>query len=148
MTEQVSTNAEEPVDEPVSGWTVGIALFAGITMVMIGMFQAFQGLIGILRAPFYLITPGYAYDIDVTIWGWAHLVLGTLVAVAGCFVFTGVLWARIVGIVFAVLNAVAQFMFLPYYPVWALLLIVMDVFVIWALCAYNREAAEDLAFRY
>ncbi|GIH98387.1 hypothetical protein Pta02_03960 [Planobispora takensis] len=130
-------------DKPVSEWAIGFALFAGIMMVMIGIFQAFQGLAAILEDKFYVVAPNYVYQIDATVWGWIHLVLGALAVVAGFFIFSGQLWARIVGIGFAVLNAVTQFLFLPYYPVWSLIMITMDVFVIWALCVYNKRAVEQ-----
>ncbi|MFB9890353.1 DUF7144 family membrane protein [Planobispora takensis] len=144
MSEQVSARHEEPVeDKPVSEWAIGFALFAGIMMVMIGIFQAFQGLAAILEDKFYVVAPNYVYQIDATVWGWIHLVLGALAVVAGFFIFSGQLWARIVGIGFAVLNAVTQFLFLPYYPVWSLIMITMDVFVIWALCVYNKRAVEQ-----
>src|SRR4051812_7569566 len=101
----------EPPPEPASGWAVGFALFGGIMMVMIGMFQALEGLVAILNDQFYVVAPNYVYDIDVTTWGWIHLLLGTLVGVAGFLVFSGQVWARAVGVGFAVLNAIAQFFF-------------------------------------
>jgi hypothetical protein len=134
------------MEEPVSGWAIGFALFAGVMMVMIGTFQAIEGLAAILNDKFYFVTRNYVYNIDVTAWGWIHLLLGILVGVAGFFVFTGQLWARIVGITFAVLNAIAQFLFLPHYPVWSLLMIALDVFVIWALCVYGRREAEQSGY--
>ena len=39
-------------------------------------------------------------------------------------------WARAVGIVLAALSAIANFLFLPYSPVWSVLIIALDVFVI------------------
>jgi hypothetical protein len=149
MAEQVSSResaATPEPEKPVSGWAVGIAWFAGVTMVMIGAFQAIEGLAALIKDQFYVVTPKYAFDVDVTAWGWIHLILGVLVAVAGYFVFTGRTWARAVGIVFAVLNAVAQFFFVPYYPVWAILLIALDVAVIWALAVYGRSAAQQSGF--
>ncbi|GAA3611250.1 hypothetical protein GCM10022419_115310 [Nonomuraea rosea] len=144
MSEQVSASRSASVEKkPVSGWAVGGAVFAATMMVMIGMFQAFEGLAAILQDQFFVVTRSYVYNFDVTTWGWIHLVLGTLAAVAGCFVFTGHLWARIIGIGFAVLNAVVQFVFMPYYPLWALLMIAMDVAVIWALCLYRKGAIDD-----
>lgn len=145
-TAQAAGPAQEPTlppePEPVSGWAIGFTLFAGMMMVMIGVFQALEGLVAILNDEFYVVTPNYVYDLDVTTWGWIHLALGTIVGLAGFFVFTGHVWARAIGIAFAVLNAVSQFFFVPYYPVWSLLMIVLDVFVIWALCVYGRGAAE------
>ncbi len=86
------------------------------------------------------------YGFDVSAWGWTHLGLGILVAVAGMFVFTGHVWARAIGIASAVLNAISQFLFLPYYPVWSVVMIALDVAVIWALCVYGRRAAENAGY--
>jgi hypothetical protein len=140
MSEQVSADRQVWVDQPVGGAAVGLVLFAGIMMVMIGTFQVFEGLAAILADNYYVVTPEYAYSFDVTAWGWIHLVLGCLVAIAGFFVFSGQTWARVVGVIFVAVNAISQFVFLPYHPVWAVLMIVIDVFVIWALCVYGKRS--------
>ncbi|MGI5328495.1 DUF7144 family membrane protein [Actinomadura nitritigenes] len=132
--------------EPVGNWAVGFAIFGGVMMVLIGTFQALEGVAAIAHDRFYLVTRNYVYDLDTTAWGWIHLVLGALVAVAGFFVFSGRSWARAVGIVCAVANAVSQFLFIPYYPVWGLVMIALDVAVIWALCVYGQRAAERAGY--
>ena len=42
-------------------------------------------------------------------------------------------WALLTGMVVAAFAATGQFMFLPYYPIWAMLVIALYVLVIWAL---------------
>ncbi len=126
----------------VSGWTVGFALFAAM-MMMTGVWDAIVGLAAILEHDFYAVRGNYIFKLDVTAWGWIHLVVGALVAVAGAFVFTGQLWARIVGIAAATVSALVNFMFVPYYPIWSLLVIALDVAAIWALAMYSKSAAED-----
>jgi len=79
---------------------------------------------------------------DTTTWGWVQLALGIFLIAAGCCLFTGKLWARLVGIAAAVLGAIANFAFIPYYPVWSLLIIAVDVLAIWALALHGRELAE------
>lgn len=143
MADQVSVPRSAESAEPVSSWAAGFAIFAGIMMVMIGTFQAIQGLAAIVKDQFYVVGRNYAFEVDVTTWGWIHLLLGILVGVAGFFVFSGQPWARAVGVTFAVLNAIAQFFFLPYYPVWSILMIALDVAVIWALCVYGRDAVRS-----
>jgi hypothetical protein len=129
-------------DRPaVSGWAVGFAAFAGSIMVMIGFFQTFAGLAAIFENEFFIVGENYAYEIDVTAWGWIHLIIGIIVACAGVAVFSGVAWARAVGITLALLSAISNFFFIPYYPVWAVLIIALDVAVIWALASYWRDAA-------
>jgi hypothetical protein len=49
-----------------------------------------------------VVTPNYLYSIDVTSWGWIHLIGGVIVALTGFFVFSGTLWVRSIGIVLRV----------------------------------------------
>lgn len=131
----------------VSGWTVGFVLFAGIMMITIGVFEAIAGFAAILEDKFYVVAPNYIYEFDVTTWGWIHLILGVVVGIAGWGVIAAQMWARVVGITVAVLSAVANFFFIPYYPFWSLLIIALDVFVIWTLCVYGKREAEDAGLR-
>jgi hypothetical protein len=126
----------------VSGWAVGLAAFAGAVMLLVGIFQAFAGLAAIFEDEFFVVGPNYAYDVDVTTWGWIHLILGVIIALAGIAIFTGATWARSVGVTLAILSAVANFFFIPYYPVWAVLIIALDIAVIWALVQYGPEEAR------
>jgi hypothetical protein len=128
---------------PVSGWAVGFTAFAGAIMLMVGIFQAFAGLAAILNDEFFVRTRNYTYDLDITEWGWIHLVIGIIVAGAGFAVFSGATWARAVGITLALLSAIANFFFIPVYPVWAILLIALNVVVIWALASYSEDAAAS-----
>jgi len=79
------------------------------------------------------------FSFDLTSWGWVHLIVGVLVAVAGVFVLRGAVWARTVGVAVAAVSALLNFMWLPYYPVWSILIIAVDVLVIWALTAHGRD---------
>lgn len=131
----------QPDRQPVSGWAVGFSVFAGAIMLMIGVFQTFAGLAAIFKQEYFVVSPEYAFKIDVTEWGWIHLVIGIVIACAGLGVFSGAPWARAVGIALALLSATANFFFVPYYPVWAVILIALDVLVIWALATYDRAGA-------
>lgn len=126
-----------------SGGVVGLITFAGIMMIMIGVFHTFSGLAAIVEDSFYVTTPNYLLEFDVTTWGWIHLIAGIVVAAAGFGVFAGRTWARVVGITLAFLSAIVSFAFIPYYPVWSVLIIVLDVFIIWALAVHGREVAID-----
>jgi len=125
-----------------SGMAVGFTVFAAIMMLMVGVFQALQGLIAIFENEFYVQTRNYLFEFDATTWGWVHLVIGLLVAFAGWGLLSGQTWARVVGITLAALSATANFLFIPYYPFWSLLIITLDIFVIWALTAHGREYRE------
>jgi hypothetical protein len=122
-----------------SGWAVGLASFAGFMLILVGSFQFFEGLAAIIKDQYYVIGPNYAYNLDVTAWGWIHLIWGVIVAAAGFGVLAGKLWARLVGIVVATLAAIAQFFYIPYYPIWAVLIIALCIACIWALSVYNTR---------
>jgi hypothetical protein len=123
------------------GWVVGLSLFAGVIMIITGVFNAMEGVVALARSEVYLATPRYIFAFDLTTWGWTHILIGIIVLAAGFGVITGQLWGRVVGITIALLSMLANFAFIPYYPVWSLLIIALNVFVIWALCVYNRDAA-------
>ena len=112
---------------------VGLVLFAAIMMVMVGVFQAFTGLVAIFNDEFYVVTRNYTFDLDVTTWGWIHLIIGLVVLATGLGLFGRRTWAGVAGIVLAGLSALANFFFIPYYPIWSLLVIGLAVWVIWAL---------------
>ena len=138
----MSNEAYSRAGRQTSGMAVGFILFAAIMMLMVGVFQALQGLIGIFENEFYVQTRNYLFQFDATTWGWIHLVLGLLVAFAGWGLLSGRTWARVVGITLAVLSATANFLFIPYYPIWSTVIIAVDIFVIWALTAHGREYRE------
>ena len=140
MTEPITTTTA-PDETGGSPWASGLSMFAAILMILSGAFQAFAGLVGLLENEFYVSTPKYLLQFDATSWGWIHLLLGLLVVGAGFAVISGKTWGRVVGIILVVISALANFAFIPYYPVWSLLIITLDIFVIWALATYRRGVA-------
>jgi hypothetical protein len=125
--------SEYPSEPPVSGWAAAGATFAAVMMLMIGIFQGIAGLVALFNDDFYVLTENYTFDLDVTAWGWIHLILGLLLVFAGWALFAGRVWAGLLAIVLAVLSAISNFFFIPYYPFWSILLIALAVWVIWSL---------------
>ena len=122
-----------------SGWATGAILFAGIMLIVVGIWEALEGLIAIVGNEFYVASRRYLFQFDVTAWGWIHVILGLVLALAGYGLLRGRTWARAVAITLAALSAIANFVWLPYSPFWALLIISVDVFVIWAVAVHGRE---------
>ncbi|WP_426244524.1 DUF7144 family membrane protein [Nocardioides sp. LHG3406-4] len=137
MTDQ-SYQPASPQEAP-SGWATGFIVFAGVMMIMAGAFQAIAGLVALFEDEFYAATRNYLLQFDATSWGWIHLLLGLLVFFAGFAVLSGQTWGRVLGIILAVLSAVSNFAFIPYYPFWAMAIIALDVFIIWALAAHGDD---------
>ena len=132
--------SQQAPSSPPSGWAIGGITFAVVMMAMIGLFQIIAGLVAIVDDDFYVVTQNYTFDIDTSAWGWIHLLLGILLVLASYGLYSGATWGAAVAIVMAVLAAVENFFFIPYYPFWSLLVIALCVWVIWAL---TRPGATD-----
>ncbi|GAA4697140.1 hypothetical protein GCM10023215_39110 [Pseudonocardia yuanmonensis] len=140
MSTHATPHRAEPAATTVgTGWTTTFALFAAVLMMLAGACGVLIGIAAILRDEVYVRTPQYLYTLDLTTWGWIHLALAVLLGAAGAGVLWGATWARTVGILAAGINLVAHFAFLPYFPVWALVVIALDALVIWALAVYQGE---------
>jgi len=130
--------------QDVSGWAVGWTAFAGTLMIIMGFFHAITGLVAILEDDLIVLTPDYIFQFSVTTWGWIHLIAGIIVFLAGFYLFTGAVWARVIGVIIVAFSMVANFAWLPYRPVWSVILIAAGGFVIWALTAHGRDVASGV----
>ncbi|MCE0761516.1 hypothetical protein LWC35_01090 [Pseudonocardia kujensis] len=124
-----------------TAWSTGFAMFAGAVLIVVGICQALAGISALFRDQVYVATANYIYSFDITTWGWVHLVLGVALALTGLGVIQGQTWARVVGILLASLSIIANFMFIPHYPIWSIVIIALDVAVIWALVREQRQLA-------
>jgi hypothetical protein len=126
--------AQYEADSPrVSGWAIGGLTFAASMLFLIGAFQVIAGLAAIINDEFFVIGRNYTFDLDVSAWGWIHLILGGLLLFAGWGLYAMRTWAVITALVLAMLSAIDNFFFIPYYPWWSLLIIALDIWVIWSL---------------
>ena len=130
------------MDDYPNGWAIGWTAFAGIMMVMGGVWWIISGIVAIANEDFFVVGEEYIFQFSTTTWGWIHLILGIVILLAGFYLFTGAVWARTVGVVIAVLWAIAAFAWMPWYPIWALAFLAVSIFVIWALTAHGRDIVE------
>jgi len=124
-----------------SGLAVGATAAAAIILIIGGVCHAMQGFVGIATNEFYVTTQKWIFQFDVTTWGWIHVIVGVVAVLAGIGLFTGAVWARAVAVLVAAISILINFAWLPYYPVWSILIIAFDVFVIWAVTAHGRDLA-------
>jgi hypothetical protein len=117
----------------VSGWVFGGVTFAAWMLILVGVFQAIEGLAAIFDDDFYVVAENYAFDLNVTAWGWIHLLLGIGLVVTGYFLFARRPWAGEVTLMLAAVSAISNFFFIPFYPFWSILNIALAIWVIWAL---------------
>jgi hypothetical protein len=123
-----------------SGW----AAFAGVIMFVVGSLDALWGLGGILNDDVVVVGGQGAIIADITTWGWVHLILGSLIALTGLGLLTGNTAARVAGVFFVAVNAISQIVWFPAAPLWAFLLILLDVIIIYQLTVrWDAQARWD-----
>lgn len=128
--------------QEVSGWAAGWLAFAAIMMIVQGVWWLMAGIIALFNNQFFVVGQQYVFQFDITTWGWIHLVTGIVVLLAGIGLFSGAMWARVVGVIVAAIAALIAFAWMPWYPIWGLLLIGISVAVIWAITAHGSSLAE------
>ena len=128
----------------VSGLAVGFILMGTVMMMLLGCFQVIVGLSALIDDTFYQIRPGYSLDMDVTAWGWLHIVGGIVLMVVSVALIGGSSIARIVAIACVALSAIWNFYSIPYHPVWSIIMLVLCFGVLWALIAHGREFGEAM----
>jgi hypothetical protein len=136
----MSNQMEKPTD--YSSWAVGWAGFAGVMLIIIGVFDILQGLVAIVDDNFYVVTQEWIFEFDTTTWGWIHLILGIILIASGIGIFSANVAARTVGVFAAGLAMIVNFAWLPYYPVWSTIVIAICIAIIWALTAHGRDIAS------
>lgn len=130
--------ARQP-DPGTSGW-VGWIAFAGVLMILLGGLHIFQGIVALVKDEFFLVSSsGLAVNVDFTAWGWTHLIAGAVIVLAGFGVLAGQMWARIVGVIVAVLSVIVNVAFLAAYPFWSLTMIALALVLIMALTVHGSD---------
>ena len=133
-TPSTATDTKQAV---AAGATIGTAALLGV----VGVLAVLQGLAAILRGPTFVIGFEYVYKIDANGWGWIHLILGAGAIAVAVGLFTGKTWAAVAAIVVAGLSIILNFMWLPYYPWWSIIVIALDVFIIWSVGTWRQSTA-------
>ncbi|CAM4525277.1 hypothetical protein NONI108955_43140 [Nocardia ninae] len=110
-----------------------MTIFAGVLILITGVLHLLTAVAAIAGRDIFVVTEDQVFLVDVSAWGWIHLVIAVLVLIAGFGIVTGKTWGYLAGIVMASVSILDNFLFAPIYPFWALVIIAIDVLVIWAL---------------
>lgn len=125
----------------VTGW-VGWVAFAGFYMVIVGIFEMITGFVALFKNDIFLIGKSATWVFDYSTWGWIHMLMGLIVLLVGLAILAGQTWGRVVGVIMVAVSAIATFAFLPIYPFWALIILVIDGLVLFALIAHGGEMKD------
>jgi len=120
------------------GRGLGMVVFAGALLAMIGFFNLLDGIAAIAKSSFFIGSARYVVG-DLRTWGWVMTVFGAVQLLAAFGVFLGNQLARWFAVAVVGLNAVGQMFFIPAYPFWSLLIIAADIVALWGLCAYGSR---------
>ncbi|CAL9402889.1 hypothetical protein SUDANB1_01492 [Streptomyces sp. enrichment culture] len=123
------------------GLATGMMVFAAVMLMIAGILAVMRGIAAIAEDEVFVSTPNYVFAFDLTGWGWIHLALGVVAVLVSMGLFQGAGWARVTGVGIAGLVIIANFLSLPAYPVWSVVMIAMSAFIIWALCTPRRGDA-------
>ena len=114
------------MDSKWQGW----AAVAGILMVVVGAFKAFSGFIGLFNDEWIVRGFNAYYFVDLTALAWWYLIIGLILVLAGLAAMQMKAWGRWVGVIAVGLAMISEFMWLPVYPIWSILLITLYFFMI------------------
>ena len=117
----------------------GLVAFAAVMLLIAGVLAIFRGIMAIAKDAVFVSTPNYVFRWDLTGWGWVHLVLGVVAVAAGVGLFSLSLWSRVLGVFVASLLITANFLTIPYYPLWSITVMAIAAFVIWGLCVVHPD---------
>ncbi|MCC8929452.1 MAG: hypothetical protein WBB62_03185 [Rhodococcus sp. (in: high G+C Gram-positive bacteria)] len=132
------TTTSHPVRQ---GFAAGITMFAAILLLVAGMLSILRGIAGVSKDEIFVMPGDYIYKLDLTTWGWIYIVLGVLAVAVAIGMMMTATWARVVALSLAALSLIANFLSLPYYPWWSIILIVLNVIVIWAISSWHPNRA-------
>ncbi|MEU2280922.1 hypothetical protein ABZ614_02930 [Streptomyces sp. NPDC013178] len=124
-------------------WATGLMAFAAVMLMIAGILDIMRGIAAILEDEVFLTTRNYIFAFDLTGWGWIHLALGVVAVIVSLGLFQASTWARVAGVAIAGLVIIANFLSLPYYPVWSIVMIAISAFIVWALCVARKEESFD-----
>ncbi|MFI6935534.1 hypothetical protein [Streptomyces sp. NPDC050287] len=141
----MTTTHTRPAHTAKQEWASGMTAFAAVMLFLVGLLNIFRGIMAIAEDDIFLTTRNYVFEWDLTGWGWIHLVLGALAVIVSIGLLKVSVLARAAGVVIAGLVIIANFLSLPYYPVWSVVMITISGFIIWALCVVKRDNLFDLS---
>jgi hypothetical protein len=129
-------------EREVTGW-VGWIYFASMMMLILGGLQAINGLVAIFRHGYYVSSPNSLVVWNYTSWGWIHLILGVLAFVTGLALMSGRTWARVLTSIVVIFAAIDNIVFLPAFPVWSIIALIINALVLYAVTVHGREVREE-----
>ena len=142
MSTEIPSRSSRSRRSPKRPWMNGYTVFAVAVILVLGLWQFLAGLTAVVRDGLYATPPGYTYSFNIAGWGWLVLLLGVLIAGTAVVVLQGRSWGDTAAIVLASLSMVANFLLIPFYPIWSLVIIALNTTLTWALTTRGRNVTR------
>ncbi|NEW59182.1 hypothetical protein GV794_26625 [Nocardia cyriacigeorgica] len=130
----MTQSERHPVKQGVAAVT---SIAVAVLLLVVGVLSILQGISALATDELFITGPEYAYQFDTTTWGWIHLVLGVLIVITAIALMAGTVWARVAAVFLAGLSIIGNFLWIPYYPWWSILVIALNIVVIWAVSTWR-----------
>jgi hypothetical protein len=130
---------DRPVRQVIAA---GASIGAGALLLTSAVLTVLQGIQALVDHRPLIIGSNYVYKFNATGWGWIHIAAGIVLGIVAMGLISGAVWARVTAIVMACISIVVMFMWLPYYPMWSIIVIALDVIIIWAVATWDTTAAS------
>jgi hypothetical protein len=132
------THASTPESHQLrQGIAAGVSFGAAILLITVGVLSILEGISAVATDKLFIVGTDYIYKLNVTGWGWVHIVLGILLVIAAAGLVRGTTWGRVAAMSLAALSIIGNFLWLPYYPWWSILVIALNIVVIWAVATWT-----------
>ncbi|MGD1221130.1 MULTISPECIES: DUF7144 family membrane protein [Streptomyces] len=125
-------------------WATGLVVFGAVLLAIAGILDILRGISAIAEDDVYLTTRNYVFQFDLTGWGWIHVILGAIAVIVSIGLFQDAMWGRVLGVAVAGLIIISNFLSLPYFPVWSIVMIAFSGFIIWALCVARPDESAKV----
>lgn len=137
----MSTPADKDVEGRPSrqGFAAGTTFAAAVLLLTSAIVTVLQGIAAVAGDELLVVGYSYTYQFDLTAWGWVHIVVALVLAGVAVGLFSGAVWARAGAVVVVMVSIVVNFLWLPYYPLWSILIIALDIVVVWAVVTWDGQ---------
>ena len=119
---------------PGAGWV----MFAATLFLILGIFNVIDGIVAISKDGHFAADSLFVGDL--TLWGVILMAIGLLQLLASFQLYNG--RGQLLGISLLMLNLVAQLFFLPAYPFWSVIVMVIDGMAIYGLTVYGEHFTQ------
>jgi hypothetical protein len=118
-----------------SGWVT----FAGVVAAIVAIWNILSGIAAISKDDQTETLNEVLFGVNITAWGWFWVIIGVLQLVTAYLIFARHPMGQILGVLWAAISASLAVFMIFVAPIWALVVLAIDLTIIWALLSASDE---------